>query len=559
MPPCPTPAAGATIAPQSNSGSAGAQVTEENEDDVALHRAHEALEVGDVEQAIYLARQVLKLAQTRRDILHEGRALACLADCDRQLSRLRRAFGNSQSAVHLLRIAQDLSGEVMALTTLAHTAASLGRSDEAVESALLAVSLSEGMALSHLQPLAQNYLGTAFLWARDFVRAEASFERSADLVHAEGPGTSPLQPLLNLAFLEVCRCAVLRFERGIAPPVDKLKARLADCADIIERHGDEGLLPGMVVTTRTLMHVLNGLAAAWAGEFDRASSQLMSCDAWETRQGRVGWLTALRRWLESEAAAACGDVGLAVELAREMISAAVQAEHEELACLGHLVVATLEHRRGDSRAEAAELRRLRQREQALRLEALDSRDRAAAWQLQARASADQIQRLESRSRMLEQMSLEDSLTRIPNRRALERRLLARMAPGADKADATCVALIDVDRFKQINDNFSHLVGDEVLKVVAGVLTSAVRSEDFVARLAGDEFVVLFGHAPLSAAEQACARMKAAVQGHDWQGIAPGLKVSISVGLEQARPGESMQTLLERSDSQMYADKRRSRD
>lgn len=538
------------------SGSAGAQLTEGNEDDVALHRAHEALALGDAEQAIYLAREVLKFAQARRDVLHEGRALACLADCDRQMSRLRRAFGNSQSAVHLLRMAQDLSGEVMALTTLAHTAASLGRSDEAVESALLAVSLSEGMALSHLQPLAHNYLGTSFLWGRDFVRAEAAFERSADLVHADEPGGSPLQPLLNLAFLEICRGAVLRFEHGVAPPVDKLKARLADCADIIDRHGDEGLLPGLVVTTRTLTHLFNGMAAAWTGDIERASAELMACDAWETRHGRISWLTAVRRWLESESAAACGDTGLAVELAREMITAAVQAEHEELACLGHLVVATLEQRRGDTAAEAAELRRLRQREQALRLEALDSRDRAAAWQLQARASADQIQRLESRSRMLEQMSLEDSLTRIPNRRALERRLLARIAAGA--AGGLCVALIDVDRFKHINDNFSHLVGDEVLKAVAALLSGAVRSEDFVARLAGDEFVVLFGNQPLATAQQACDRMKAAVQTHDWQAIAPGLQVSLSIGLEQARPGESMQDLLLRSDGQMYADKRRSR-
>ncbi|RTL46709.1 MAG: GGDEF domain-containing protein [Burkholderiales bacterium] len=533
-------------------------MTGQNEDDAALLRAHEALARGDVELATDLARQVLKLAQARRDPLHEGRALACLADCDRQMSRLRRAFGNSQSAVHLLRMAQDLSGEVMALTTLSHTAASLGRSDEAVESALIAVSLSERMALSHLQPLAHNYLGTAFLWGRDFVRAEAALERSADLLHADQPGTSPLQPLLNLAFLEICRCAVLRFEQGATPSVDKLKARLADCADIIDRHGDEGLLPGLVVTTRTLNHVLNGMAAAWAGEIDRASSQLMSCDAWEVRHSRTSWLTALRRWLESEAAAACGDMGLAVDLAREMIAAAVQAEHEELACLGHVVVATLERRRGDSRAEADELRRLRQREQILRLEALDSRDRAAAWQLQARASADQIQRLASRSQMLEQMSLEDSLTRIPNRRALERRLMARMAAGTAAAAGTCVALIDVDRFKHINDSFSHLVGDEVLKVVAQLLAGAVRAEDFVARLAGDEFVVLFGQSLLSAAEQACTRMKTAIRDHDWQTIAPGLQVSISVGLDQARAGESMQALLARSDSRMYADKRRSR-
>ncbi len=527
----------------------------ESNEDFTLHRAHEALEVGDMEQAVYLARQVLRSAQANRNVLYEGRALACLADCDRQLSQLRRAYSNSQSAVHLLRNAQDLVGEVMALTTLSHVSASLGRNDEAVESALLAVALSEGLPLSHLQPLAHNYLGVAFFWCKDFGRAEAAFERSADLVHIDEPSASPLQPLLNLAFLEAFRFASQRFETGLLPAVNKLNTRLVDCAEIIDRHGDEGLMPGMTATTRTVFHVLKGLAAAWVGDLESASAELLWCDAWQARYGRVNWLASMRRWLEAEAAWACGDPPLAADLAREMVAAASQAEHEELACLGHLVIATLERERGNGRAEADELRRLRKREQAIRIEALDCRDQAAEWQMQARASADQIMRLESRSRMLERLSLEDSLTRIPNRRALDRQLQARMASATDEALQTCVALIDVDRFKHINDNFSHHVGDEVLKVVADVLSRSVRGGDFVARLAGDEFVVLFGRASLTDAQQICTRMKAAVRQHDWNSMAPGLQVSISVGLEQAREGESMQALLQRSDDKMYVDKR----
>ncbi|MFG6488899.1 diguanylate cyclase [Roseateles sp. BYS78W] len=531
------------------------QYVTEGKDDIALHRAHEALQVGDIDQATYLARQVLKSAQASRDVLHEGRALACLADCDRQLSRLRRAHANGQSAVHLLRQAQDLGGEVMALTTLAHVATNLGRVDEAVESALLAVGLSDGLPLSHLQPLVHNYLGVAFFWGQDFGRAEAAFERSADLVHIDEPAASPLQPLLNLAFLEAFRFAVLRFESGIAPPLGKLHTRLADCAEIIERHGDEGLMSGMAEATRSLFHVLKGLAAAWSSDLETAAAELQWCDAWQTRYGRTTWLVGMRRWLETEAAWACNDAGLAAELGREMITAATQSEHEQLACLGHRVVATIERARGHSHAEADELRRLYQREQAIRREALDSRDQAAEWQLQARASADQILRLEFRSRMLERLSLEDSLTRIPNRRALDRQLQSRMTTPTEPGRQTCVALIDVDRFKQINDGFSHHVGDQVLKVVADVLTRSVRTGDFVARMAGDEFVVLFGRATLTEAEQVCARMKSAIQQHDWCAIADGLRVSISVGLEQARADESMQALLQRSDDRMYADKR----
>jgi diguanylate cyclase len=531
-------------------------VTQSNED-IALHRAHEALEVGDVEQATYLARQVLKAAQSSRDTLDEGRALACLADCDRLRSHLRRAHRNSLSAVHLLRHGQDLAGELMALTTLSHTAASLGRLDDAVESARLAVTLSEGLSPSHLQPLAHNYLGTALLWCKDFARAESAFEHSADLVHVDEPTASPLQPLLNLAFLEAMRYTTLRFETGTAPSVSKLNTRLADCAEIIERHGDDGLLPGMTATTRTVLHLLQGLAAAWQGDVQATAAELLWCDAWDSRQGKVSWLTGLRRWLEAEAAWACGDAELAIALGREIVAAAAAAEHESLACLGHVVVATLARACGDARAEADELRQLHQRERALRIEALDSHDRAQEWQLQARASADQIVRLESRSRMLEQLSLEDSLTRIPNRRALDRQLSARQATSSDDEAPTCVALIDVNRFKQINDNFSHHVGDQVLKVIADVLSSSVRSSDFVARLAGDEFVVLFGHAPLPVAQLVCARMKAAVRDYGWHALAPGLEVGISIGLEQGRKGESMHALLRRSDDQMYADKRRS--
>lgn len=263
----------------------------------------------------------------------------------------------------------------------------------------------------------------------------------------------------------------------------------------------------------------------------------------------------MRLWLEAEAAWAGGDLGLATRHATHMVEMASQAEHEELACLGHAIVATLARSRGDLVAEADELHRLMKRQQALRIEALASRACAVEWQMQARASADHIVRLESQSRLLERLSLEDGLTGIPNRRALDRQLLARppVLPGA--ASRTCIALVDVDRFKQVNDNHSHHVGDEVLRVVADILSTAVRAGDFVARLAGDEFVVLFERATSEDAALICTRMKTAVLDHPWDGIAPGLRVSISIGLEQAQAGEWLQQLLQRSDRKMYADKR----
>lgn len=521
--------------------------------DSALLRAHEALEVGDAEQASFLAHAVLEGAGRHGSRLFEGRALACLAHCDRQLSRLRSAHDASQRAVQILREAKDLAGEVMALTTLSHTATSLGWVDEAVENALLAVALAERLPASHLQALTQNYLGTAFFWSRDYEHAAAAFERSADLAKQMEPAASPLQPLLNLVFLEVFRHAMERYDGHLAPSPCAVERQLHRCDEVMARLGDESLMLGMTVTARTLWHIFRGLAATWAGKYEEADAELIWSEAWEGRYGQVTWLTGMRRWLQLEVAWAQGRLGPALAFGAQLVAVATQAEHEELARLGHVALAHLHRTRGDRAAEAHELLALRQREQRIRAEALRSRAQAVQWQLQARASADQIVQLESKSRLHEQLALEDSLTGIPNRRAFDRTVLA--SEGATSAEeTTCIALIDVDSFKKVNDAHSHHVGDQVLKVVADIVSRSVRGQDFVARLAGDEFVALFKGAQLTDAKHICERMKAAVREHDWEAISPGLRVTISVGVEQAAAGESVHALLQRSDKRMYEDK-----
>ena len=122
---------------------------------------------------------------------------------------------------------------------------------------------------------------------------------------------------------------------------------------------------------------------------------------------------------------------------------------------------------------------------------------------------------------------------------------------------TCIALIDVDKFKQINDGFSHKVGDEVLKRISLLLKAHVREEDMPARLAGDEFVIAFKHTELQTAEQACERIRLAVRNFDWTSVGAGLKASISVGVVQALPGDTVESVTHRSDLAMYSAKKKS--
>ena len=118
-----------------------------------------------------------------------------------------------------------------------------------------------------------------------------------------------------------------------------------------------------------------------------------------------------------------------------------------------------------------------------------------------------------------------------------------------------LALIDVDHFKQVNDRHSHLVGDQVLSQIARLMRQHVREHDVAARLAGDEFVLLLRGATEEVAQQACRRLDEAVRRHDWNAVSDGLRVSISIGAAQRQEGDTLETLMARSDAAMYAAKR----
>lgn len=83
------------------------------------------------------------------------------------------------------------------------------------------------------------------------------------------------------------------------------------------------------------------------------------------------------------------------------------------------------------------------------------------------------------------------------------------------------------------------------------MSSQVRENDLPARWAGDEFVILFDDATEQVARQICERIRAAVAGFDWESIAPGLRVSVSIGLSEVRAGDSAESVLHRSDESRY--------
>jgi len=182
---------------------------------------------------------------------------------------------------------------------------------------------------------------------------------------------------------------------------------------------------------------------------------------------------------------------------------------------------------------------------------------------QLRREVDRLRREHAEAR---EQSLRDSLTDSYNRRYLDQRLLAILAERGTSSHGLAIALMDLDWFKRVNDTFGHVLGDRVLQRVVELLQTDLPSDAFCARYGGEEFVLVL---PSVTATTAVAIVEAArerVERHDWSGIAPKLRVTVSGGMayeppaesDPSRPPVSAEQQLLRADSLLYTAKQSGR-
>jgi diguanylate cyclase (GGDEF)-like protein len=150
----------------------------------------------------------------------------------------------------------------------------------------------------------------------------------------------------------------------------------------------------------------------------------------------------------------------------------------------------------------------------------------------------------------EKLARTDPLTGLPNRRAFLERLGDELTRARRNGGPVCIAYLDVDNFKTLNDQQGHVEGDEFLRRISQAIKDTVRATDVAARLGGDEFAVLFTDAKRIAVEALAQRLLARVRalGDRY----PGLDLGASVGMAWfAEPPADAKVLLQRADSAMY--------
>ncbi|HEY8242482.1 MAG TPA: tetratricopeptide repeat-containing diguanylate cyclase [Casimicrobiaceae bacterium] len=278
----------------------------------------------------------------------------------------------------------------------------------------------------------------------------------------------------------------------------------------------------------------------------------------------------------------CDRTARAVEARMHLETALDVAQHAQLRGYeveAHDALADLHERSGNSADAVYHLRASREIERALMSEASDRRLKMLSVRYQVtaaqretdlmRAKQDELAKANARlaalnlelaasdaqkSRLvveLERQTREDSLTGLANRRRLDQRLHDEFNRAVRYGRPLAVAIADLDHFKDVNDRWTHAVGDAVLKRVASVLSAEVRHTDLVARYGGEEFVLVLVETGAEAAAAVCEKVRTAIAMHDFTGIAPGLAITVSIGWSADTSLPGPESMLGAADTALY--------
>ena len=162
--------------------------------------------------------------------------------------------------------------------------------------------------------------------------------------------------------------------------------------------------------------------------------------------------------------------------------------------------------------------------------------------------------LEAANQRLSELAIRDPLTNLINRRHFLELATAELVRSQRSGRPFSVLLMDIDHFKQVNDTFGHLVGDEVLRGVAEWVGALLRSTDVLARYGGEEFILLMPETDELQATVLAERIRAHVEWHPFPVNTREVRVTLSIGCAETDRGDTITDLLERADQALYAAK-----
>jgi diguanylate cyclase (GGDEF)-like protein len=336
--------------------------------------------------------------------------------------------------------------------------------------------------------------------------------------------------------------------RAISSPPDRAPAIFAEAREYLK----EGLELAKDEQMRRALLAAYSRSLAGVGELEQAEE-----NATETlRQGRDAgdkWATAVAGWVLAVVRREQGELIEARTLASRAVAAAESINDPSLLLRFSLDLADICAEMGDHVGEATALRC----SVAAGKTATETLQEGLAQALEQRRVAVQAQRMAVAA---QEAAARDPLTGLANRLGLERAAAGLLESTAARGRVPWLVLVDVDRFKGVNDDAGHAAGDATLREIAQLLRRECRSADLVARWAGDEFVVLLGDPGGNSAEvgpTVAERIRAAVDGHDWT-VVLGTTRRPTVSIGVAAGPAKLDQLFAAADMALYRAKRHGR-
>jgi len=457
----------------------------------------------------------------------------------------REVLADALSAMALSEQAGDVDGTLDAASLAAGWASRLGQLSLAAELATKCiVSLGEVLDDSLVVEVA-NRLGVFCYSFMDYARAVEQFEASLAAAERCGDRRRVHRQLHNIAdtLLLSARQDISGAEDAV--PFTDRAAKLARAEQVVRRMVEEGTPE---LSRRTGVHRLQAELLCEQGRYMEALVFL--------RQSRAGASPAEFDPTESNLALvearclrAIGRPAEAVAAVRRAAAIAEPSEdnQETMLILDELVAA--EEDAGDLKAALRDARHAKKKMWDIHRVQTAQLDQ----QVWARAAVEQErQGLETQAAAAMRFAEEDPLTRIGNRRLLER-FMTELTAQSDLS----VLMADVDHFKRINDTFGHDVGDHVLRAIGGILAHEARSGQVAIRYGGDEFLVGLPSVSLSSAEDFAERLRLKIGAYRWVDIDARLGVTVSIGVA-AGAVRAWTSVLATADEALYRAKGRGR-
>lgn len=433
----------------------------------------------------------------------------------------------------------------------------LGHGEAAAEQSLDALALAQASGSKVALSWALNMVGVVFWYVQQHERAAEQCAQAVAFGRATGDGLLVGLCLVNLAGVHEAMAAKAREARDEAVAEACFERAIQASQEAVFLLEREGELPQRIICLLNL-----AMARVARGDIAEAASLVAAVDALPAVDGdRV---RLFRDEVAVEVMLASDRHATALPLIQRGLAAAEQAGQFEATLNAVRQLAEAQERLGRYAEALATFKRRHALEGRLTAERIQQQARMAEIvlglrRLQAEMAdvtrereviAQSLTTISRRALDLAQDLRRDALTGISNRRHFDETLTAI----ALDARFSC-AMIDIDHFKSINDRFSHMVGDMVLRRVAQTLQEASRPADLVARFGGEEFVLLMFDTELAVGRRVCQRLRLALRALAWEATLPSLTVTASFGLACSAEAGGREALLALADRRLYAAKR----